>query len=250
MSIPNPRGDGFRVAGWSGLTDPAMLETVAAAPFDLVVLDMQHGLHDVASVHKGIVTVTAAGKATLVRVPLGELGTVSRALDFGAAGIILPMIESVEDARAFVAVAKYAPLGQRSFGPSHAMRVHGYKDARSYMGEANGSTLAIAMIETKGAYRDLDAILAVDGVDGVLVGPADLSIALTGTLDPDGAKTIEAAAAIARKAKAAGKLSVIYVASEAASRRAKEQGFDLACVPVDTVADAGEAAAKAHAFRG
>ena len=250
MSIPNPRGDGFRVAAWSGLTDPAMLETIAAAPFDVVVLDMQHGLHDVASVHQGLRTVTAARKPVIVRVPLGELGTVSRALDFGAAGIILPMIESVEDGEAFVSVAKYAPLGQRSFGPSQAVRVHGYADTRSYMEDANAATLAIAMIETKGAYRDLDDILAVEGLDGVLVGPADLSLALTGTLDPDGAATAEASAQIARKARAAGKLALIYVSGEAASRRAKEQGFDLACSQVDDLSDAAAASARAAALRG
>lgn len=250
MTVPSLRADDFRVAAWSGLTNPAALQAVAEAPFDVVVLDMQHGLHDVASIHKGIAMVTAAGKPTVVRVPLGELGTVSRALDFGAAGIILPMIESAEDARAFVAVAKYAPLGQRSFGPAQAVRVHGYPDARTYMEGANAATLTIAMIETQSAYRDLDAILGVEGLDGVLVGPADLSIALTGRLDADGEAVLEAAGEIARKAKAAGKLASIYVSGRAAAARAKAQGFDLACSQVDDATDAAAASRRAAELRG
>jgi 4-hydroxy-2-oxoheptanedioate aldolase len=89
------------------------------------------------------------------------------------------------------------------------------------------------MIETQSAYRDLDAILAVDGIDGILVGPADLSIALLGRLDPNGAETIELTAHIAERTAAAGKFAAIYTSDAEAARRAKAQGYHLAGISSD-----------------
>ncbi|WP_185982760.1 HpcH/HpaI aldolase family protein [Aureimonas mangrovi] len=233
MPIPSLRGGGFRLSAWSSLPDTGVLESLMAASFDAIVLDMQHGMHDVRSMEAGITIAARAGKPAIVRVPVGDLAFVSRALDFGAAAVILPMIETVEDARAFVDVAKYPPLGNRSFGPSRTVALHGYGIGADYMRAANDSTLTLAMIETQSAYRDLDAILAVEGIDGVLVGPADLSVALLGRLDPNCAETIELTAHIAHRVAAAGKFASIYASDAEAAHRAKAQGFHLAGISSD-----------------
>src|SRR5665213_2935656 len=113
------------LSGWSTLTDPIVAEWVGRQAFDCVILDMQHGLHDIRSVTQSLSALALAGKPGLVRVPLGDNASVSRALDVGAAAIIAPMINSADEAEAFVAAAKYPPVGERSWGPNRALALSG-----------------------------------------------------------------------------------------------------------------------------
>src|SRR6476659_2291722 len=103
--------------GWCGLPYPIVAEIVAREGFPAVTIDSQHGLWDTASIVNGIAAVRQGGAAPIVRIPVGDFAMVSRALDFGAEGIIAPMINTVADARAFVAVSKFPPVGERSWGP-------------------------------------------------------------------------------------------------------------------------------------
>ena len=105
-------------SSWCTLASPIVAETIAREGFAAVVLDIQHGLWDTAAIIAGIGALHHAGSTTLVRVPVGDFVFVSRALDFGAEAIIAPMINTATDARAFAAVAKYPPLGERSWGPA------------------------------------------------------------------------------------------------------------------------------------
>lgn len=227
-------GRDFLAFGWSSLADATIVELLARSPLDGVLLDMQHGLHDLRSVEEGIARVAMLGKPALVRVPVADLASVSRVLDCGATGVVMPMIETAEDARALVQAAKYPPLGRRSFGPARAVNLHGFANGTAYFEAANQGVLAIAMIETPRSYRDLDAILAVEGLDGVFVGPSDLSISLSGgTLAHDGPQVREAIVDIAGRARAAGKVSALYTFDPAEARRARDEGYDIACVSSD-----------------
>ncbi len=132
-------------------------ETVARDGFSAVVLDMQHGLWDTASIIAGIGAVDHGGASPVVRVPLNDFAFVSRALDFGAAAIIAPMINSAADARRFAAVAKFPPLGERSWGPQRAMTLQGRTATVDYLREANDGTLTLAMIETPMALAQVDS---------------------------------------------------------------------------------------------
>jgi len=111
---------------------------------------------------------------------------VSRVLDFGAEGIIAPMINTPADARALAAAAKYPPVGERSWGPHRATTLAGLADQTVYLREANDHVVTLAMIETRTALKNLDAIVDTPGVDGLFLGPSDLSIALSDgkNLDP------------------------------------------------------------------
>ena len=162
---------------WVGMNEPAVAEALAREAFDAVVLDMQHGAFDFVGASRAILSVALAGKPTIVRVPVGEFSLASRLLDAGAAGIIAPMVNSRDDARRLVAFTKFLPLGERSWGPRAVLPLSGF-DAPAYLAAANGMTQTIAMIETRAALDALDEILAVEGVDGVFIGPSDLSIAL------------------------------------------------------------------------
>lgn len=223
------------LSAWSGLTDPMVHEALARSPFDAVTFDMQHGLHDLASVREGIARVALLGKPAIVRLALEDRANAARFLDFGASAVVMPMIEGADDARAFVEAVKYPPLGLRSFGPGRAAELHGYASAVDYTAAANAGTLAFAMIETRAAMDNLGAILSLDGLDGVFVGPSDLSIALsgTGTLDTGSEAAVFAIQAIAEAAQARGKLAAIYAVTPDEARLYASFGYRLVCIASD-----------------
>jgi len=199
-------------SGWCGLPYPVVAETIARDGFAAVTLDSQHGLWDVNTMPTGVAAVRQGDAAPVVRVPVGDFALVSRALDFGAEGIIAPMINSAADARAFAAAAKYPPVGERSWGPHRATTLAGLADQSTYLREANDHVIALAMIETRAALDNLEAIVATPGIDGVFLGPSDLSIALSRgeKLDPvsnEVERELDRMVAAARKA---GKIPGAY----------------------------------------
>jgi 4-hydroxy-2-oxoheptanedioate aldolase len=199
-------------SGWCGMASPLVTETIARDGFPAVTLDMQHGLWDVASVVTAVAAIRHGGSAPVVRVPLGDFATASRALDFGAEGIISPMINSVADARALVAATKYPPLGERSWGPHRATTLGEIPDQKIYLREANDLTVTFAMIETRSALDHVEEIAAVPGIDALFLGPSDLSIALSkgAALDPMAAEVDRELERIMSAAQKAGKLMGAY----------------------------------------
>ncbi len=167
------------LSGWCGLPYPIVAETIGRDGFPAVTLDGQHGLWDINAILTTIAAIRQGGAAPMVRVPVGDFATVSRVLDFGAEGIIAPMINTPADARALAAAAKYPPIGERSWGPHRATTLAGLADQSVYLREANDHVIALAMIETRTALKNLDAIVDTPGVDGIFLGPSDLSIALS-----------------------------------------------------------------------
>ncbi len=227
-------GNGEALCAWVGMNEPAVAEQLAREAFDAVTLDMQHGAVDFAGAMRSILSVALAGKPTIVRVPVGEFALASRLLDAGASGILAPMINSGEDARRFVEFVKFPPLGQRSWGPRAALALSGL-DAPAYLKAANAMTQAIAMIETRAALDALDEILGVAGVDGVFVGPSDLSIALSGGLsvEPRGAALMTEARRVAERAKAHGKYAAMFCFDGDDARAMLALGFRLCSISSD-----------------
>ena len=214
-------------SGWVALPEPLVAEITARTAFDCVTLDMQHGLHDTASVMRGIGAIALAGKPAVVRVPVGDNAMASRALDMGAEGVIAPMINTVAEARALAAATKYPPVGERSWGPTRAMTVQGIADAQAYLEQANRAGFVFAMIETVRAMEALDAILAVDGIDGVFVGPSDLSVTLSAgrRIAPFDASLDESIRHIAVRTAAAGKIVGAFAASAERARHFRHSGY-------------------------
>src|SRR5205085_6384777 len=163
---------------------------------------------DTASIVAGVAHVRQSGAAPIVRIPVGEFASVSRALDFGAEGIIAPMINSAADARAYVSFAKFPPLGERSWGPHRATTLANMPDQKVYLREANELTVTFAMIETQTALDNVEAIAATPGIDALFLGPSDLSIALSkgGTIDPLGAEIDRAIDRITAAAQKSGSI--------------------------------------------
>jgi 4-hydroxy-2-oxoheptanedioate aldolase len=199
-------------SAWCGLASPIVAETIARAGFSAVTLDAQHGLWDFAGLQAAIAAIRQGGGAAMVRTALGDFSGVSRVLDVGAEGVIAPLINTAADARAFAAVAKYPPLGERSYGPMRTMTLAGIADPKEYFVAANDETVALAMIETRVALDNVDAIAATPGIDGLFVGPVDLSIGLSAgqTIDhrsPEVERAIDRVIAAAQKA---GKIAGTY----------------------------------------
>jgi 4-hydroxy-2-oxoheptanedioate aldolase len=227
-------GDGQAMCAWVSVNEPAVAEWLAREAFDAVVLDMQHGAIDFAGAVRSIVSVALAGKPTIARVPIGEFALASRLLDVGASAILAPMINSGADARRLVEFVKFPPLGERSWGPRAALALSGL-DAPAYFKSANAMTQAIAMIETRAALDALDDILRVDGIDGVFVGPSDLSIALSGGrgVEPRGEALMSEARRVAERAKAHGKYAAMFCFDGVDARAMQALGYRLCTISSD-----------------
>jgi len=224
-------------SGWCSLASPTIVEIAAREGFKAVALDGQHGLWTPQDIRIGIAAIRQGGGAPIVRIPLEDFGLASKSLDWGAEGIVAPMINNVADARRFADACKFPPLGERSWGPTRVLALHGVKGPQVYLETANEDTLAIAMIETRAAQAALDGILAVDGIDGVFVGPSDFSIALSGgaKVDANNADMLKAAAEVAAKTTRAGKVPCTLAITAEAARRARELGFRLIALGSDVL---------------
>ena len=238
-------------SGWCTLASPIVAETVAREGFTAVTLDQQHGLWDTASILAGIAALHHAGAAPVVRVPLGDFGFVSRALDFGAEAIIAPMINSVADARRFAAVAKYPPIGERSWGPQRAMLLQGQTLATDYLRDANTGTLTLAMIETPQALEQVDAIAATPGIDALFIGPYDLSTSLSAgkAQDINAPEVDKAIDAIHAAAVKAGKIPGIYCSTPERALAMAKRGFKFLTIGNDLGLVRSAAAAQIKALK-
>jgi 4-hydroxy-2-oxoheptanedioate aldolase len=225
------------LSGWIATPEPLIAEGAARQAFDCVSLDMQHGLHDPVSVMRSIAGIALVGKPAGVRVPVGDFAMASRALDMGAEIVIAPMINSAADAQAFVAATKYPPLGQRSWGPARVMALLDVPDPATQLATANGSTLAIAMVETKQALAVVDDILAIDGIDGIFVGPSDLSVTLSDgkEIAPTADWLDEPVGRIAERAKAAGKVACAFAHNAARARHFIDLGYRFIVLGPDQI---------------
>lgn len=222
---------GTAVNGWCAMPSPVTAEIMGRAGFDLMTVDLQHGLIDYQMALTMLQVLQGLPAPVMVRVPWNEPGIVMKCLDAGFSGLICPMINTAADARRLVEAARYAPLGGRSFGPTRANLVHGQTYARN----ANGKVLLLAMIETREALSNLDDILAVDGIDGVYVGPSDLGLSLgfEPTLEPTAKTVLDAIAEIVAKSRAKGCVAGVHTGSPAMVRAMLAKGFHFASLLTD-----------------
>jgi 4-hydroxy-2-oxoheptanedioate aldolase len=225
-------GEGRAVInGWLAIPNSFSAEIMAHAGWDSLTIDLQHGMHDYASSIAMLQAISTTATVPIARVPSNEAGIIGKMLDAGCYAVICPLVNSAEDAHAFVTACRYPPRGSRSFGPVRAT-LYGGAD---YGSHANDEIVTFAMIETKEALDDLDAILSVDGVDAVYVGPADLSIALgcTAKFDQEEKPVVEAIELIVRKAREKGIVAGIQNGTPAYARKMIDLGFRFITIASD-----------------
>ena len=242
---------GGALSAWIGLNEPGVAETLAREDFDTVTLDMQHGGVDFVGAARAIQYVAGAGKPSIVRVGVGDFASASRVADAGAAAVIAPMINSGADARSFADSMKFPPLGRRSWGPRACQALSGLSGP-DYLAAANDFTLAIAMVETREAISALDDILGAPGIDGVFVGPSDLSIALShgAKVDPQGPEVAEALDRIVARATSHGKFVGLFCFDGAGAKAAQARGVKLCSIASDQLLLRSAARAELKAARG
>jgi 4-hydroxy-2-oxoheptanedioate aldolase len=235
---------------WLSIGNAFTAEIMAAQGYDSVTIDLQHGALDYSSLLPMLQAVRASQVTPLARVPWLEPGVIMKALDAGAYGVICPMVNTPEQAAEFVSYVRYPPLGQRSFGPTRAV----YAAGADYAAQANGEILAFAMVETAEAMANLDAIAATPGLDGIYVGPADLSLSLSqGRLAPgfdrEEPELIAALQRIVAACKATGLRAALHCGTPDYAARAIGWGFDMTTLSGDARLLAGAAAASVGRFR-
>ncbi|MDQ0394023.1 HpcH/HpaI aldolase family protein [Labrys monachus] len=238
-------------AGWMASAYPRMAEMLGRVGFDAVIVDLQHGEAAFTEARDAIVAAHLVGKPAGIRAGLEAFGEAARLLDCGAEFVILPMINSAADARRLVDTLKYPPVGGRSWGPTRAVGLF-ETDAETYRARANDDFIVLAMIETRQAVEAMEDILDVPGLDGVFVGPSDLSISLSdgARLDHRMPESVAVMERLLVAAKARRKVTAIFCSGGEAAARNAAMGFDIMAVGSDWAFFISGAQAALKAARG
>lgn len=220
------------INGWLGIPNSMSAELVANAGFESVTVDMQHGCVPFESIVPMFQAICTTDAVPMARVPWNEPGVIMRVLDAGAYGLICPMINTVDEAKALVQACRYPPLGSRSNGPFRAS-IWGGAD---YVKHANNEVLVFAMIETEKAIANLTEILKVEGLDGVYVGPSDLGLSMgeEATLAPTSQKVIDGIQKIADLTNEAGLIPGIHCDGPATILTRYKSGYRFASLLNDS----------------
>lgn len=220
--------------GWCSIGNAFTAEIMAAGGFDSVTVDMQHGALDYSDLLPMLQAMRASGATLLARVPWLDAGQVMKALDAGCEGVICPMIGTAEEAARLVSFMRYPPDGVRSYGPTRAAFAHG----ADYMVGASKRILAFAMIETAEGLENLEEIVATPGLDGIYVGPNDLTLSVTAGRLPSGLDREEPEMQAHLKAIAAacarhGRIAAIHCGTAAYAAKAIGWGYRMTTVGGD-----------------
>jgi 4-hydroxy-2-oxoheptanedioate aldolase len=236
------------VNGWLSIPSTVTAELVAHQGYDSITVDLQHGLIDYQCALTMMQAVNAASDATVIaRPPWLEPGIIMKLLDAGAWGILCPMVNSPGDAEALIRACHYAPRGQRSVGPTRAMMVYG----PSYIQDANGVVITLAMIETREALDNVEAIARTPELTGLYIGPSDLAQSLGHPIqvDPTGAEVMAAIERILAAAKAAGIKAGMHCMMPDYAKQMARKGFEFVTLGNDVRMLTAELAARVSAFR-
>jgi 4-hydroxy-2-oxoheptanedioate aldolase len=211
---------------------PLIAEWLGHSGYDFIVVDLQHGENNLDSVSVMLQALSSTPATPIVRVPANVPMYIQRALDLGAYGVIVPLVNTRAQAEAVVESVRYAPKGARSWGPVRGA-IYGGAD---YFAQSSETLLTLVMIESAEGSRNARDILAVDGVDGCFVGPADLNISFGYSPDlPQLPKqTEDGVAAICAAAREAGKIAGIHAFSVDDAKRRLTQGFRFITVMAET----------------
>ena len=236
--------------GWLSIDSAFVAEIMACQGYDALTVDLQHGALDYSALVPMLQAMRGRGPALLARVPWLDAGAVMKVLDAGVLGVICPMINSADEAAEFASYMRYPPLGQRSFGPTRAVfAMPGYSEA-----DANREVLALAMIETAAGMENIEAIARTPGIDGIYVGPADLTLGtqngrLPAGMDRTEPEMLELIQRIPKVCAAAGIRCCLHTGAPDYAAKAIGWGYNMTTISADTRLLAGAAKASVDAWR-
>jgi 4-hydroxy-2-oxoheptanedioate aldolase len=223
---------------WLNTGEALPAEIAASAGFDWLVIDSEHGPNDLRSIIAQLRAIAPSSAEPVVRPPSGETWFIKQLLDAGARTLLIPMVDSAEQAEALVQAVRYPPRGSRGLGAAVA-RASGFNAIADYAQTADDEICLLVQAETKTAIANLEEIAAVEGVDGVFIGPADLSadMGYLGRIEaPEVQEVIEGAIG---RIVAAGKPAGILTFSETLNRRYLDLGASFVAVGADVTELAG-----------
>ena len=233
---------------WLGLANAYTTEIAATAGFDWLLLDAEHAPNNVSSLLAQLQALAAYGSHPVVRPPTGDAVLIKRYLDIGVQNLLIPMVETAEQAAELVAATRYPPRGTRGVGHVLA-RASRWGQAEDYLARADDEICLILQVESPQALANLEAITAVEGVDGIFIGPADLSASMGHLGDADHPDVKAAINDAITKIRAAGRAAGIVTVDEEAARRYLAAGCTFVGVGIDTLLYANALRALAARFR-
>ncbi|MBO9472875.1 HpcH/HpaI aldolase/citrate lyase family protein [Shimia sp. R10_1] len=222
-----------QIGCWMSFGSPLAAELMSTTGFDWLVVDGEHAPNDLLSITDQLRAMNGSDSHPVVRVPIYEDWILKQVLDAGAQTVLVPMIDTAEEAAAVVRACRYAPEGVRGMGGAGA-RVTRFGEIADYVSNANEEICVLVQAESRAALNKLDEILAVDGVDGVFIGPADLSADMGFPGNSDAPEVQTAIAAAIQKITAAGKAAGILTFSQQAAKTYLDLGATFVAVGMDT----------------
>jgi 2-dehydro-3-deoxyglucarate aldolase/4-hydroxy-2-oxoheptanedioate aldolase len=241
--------EGKKTAGaWLQIASPFTAEIMSQAGFDWLMIDMEHGPGDILTLVSQLQAMKGTDAIALVRAPWNDFVTIKRILDTGVHGLLIPYVNTREEAESAVRACRYPPQGIR--GVAGSPRAQGYgQNVQAYLQQANDEVLLITAVETPTAVTNLDDILGVDGVDGIFIGPMDLATNMGHLGDPRHPEVQEAIAEIEGKVLESGKVLATISGSWEQAQRLYGRGYQMVMLMADGVSLAKLAVEKVAQFR-
>jgi len=242
------RGGPAAVGTWIKSSAVESVEIMAQVGFDFIVIDMEHTMLGLAEVYRHIITATSCGLPPLVRVPDHASATIQRVLDAGARGVLVPHVDTADQARAAAAATRFPPHGTRGAGNTSRAGRWGQLGRAEYLRYGNAETLCIPQLESRTAITNAAAILGTPGIDAALVGPADL--ALDADLPAGSADFSQLTEYALHAARDAGKpLGTVTGSSPPAAQDSYRRGYSFVIMSNDLTMLAEAAASLMERFR-
>ena len=219
---------------WLSMADPYLAEVAATAGYDWLLIDGEHAPNDLRSTLAALQALAPYPSQAVVRVVHGETALIKQVLDIGAKTLLVPMVDTSEQARSIVAAMRYAPQGVRGVGSAVA-RASQWAGRADYMAVANDEVCLLVQAETVTALNNLEAICAVDGVQGVFIGPADLAASMGHPTDPGHPDVLAAIETAIKTILASGKAAGTLTSSPALAQHYLDMGCTFVAVGVDVL---------------
>jgi 4-hydroxy-2-oxoheptanedioate aldolase len=217
---------------WQALGSPITVELCAAAGFDWLLLDAEHGPHSIPNLLAQLQAMNGSRSQAVVRLPATDATSIKQVLDVGAMTILAPFVESAEQAQAIVAATRYAPEGNRGLAAGQ-IRASRWGRDRTYIDDANTQICVLLQVENQQGLDSIDRIAALDGVDGIFIGPADLAASLGFRGRPDHPVVVAAITKAIERVKRAGKAVGLLTLNEELARKYIEDGCTFVAVGTD-----------------
>lgn len=219
---------------WLGIADTSVAEIVAGSGFDWLLIDHEHGVFDLRSIVSHLQAIAAYAPAAIVRPVNDDPALLKKLLDIGVQSFLIPMVDDASQAAAIVQALRYPPAGKRGLGTSMARAAH-WNQVPGYLKQANDEIFLIVQVETVSAMANLEDILNVDGVDGVFIGPSDLSASMGHVGDAGHPEVIDAVSKGLKTIRSAGKHAGVLCLDPALADTYIAAGATFVGVGVDTL---------------